>query len=356
MKTFKRCLLLIMALTTAFCSFGCSKTSTMDFTCFNTGIHVEVQGKTLSDELQIKIKNTLYNLEEKFSVKDGSFTKTFNDSLVGKQFALDYDTSTLIYNAKFLYSFTDKDFNPAVYPLVKLWQFSPNFPALNFTLPSESDITNLTQDKYLNFDNLVVDRDYTTATKTSELELDFGGILKGFATEYIYELLHLAGYSKGYVNVGGSSLKILSSNTLAIRHPENVSNNIIRVDTKNLTNFGVSTSGTYERFYTLDGKTYSHIIDPSTGKPAETNVLSATIINTDGTFGDAVTTALLLKDFDKSSPETCELSRFIQKILTHYKDAYVFVVYNDGTDKCIITNKESETFTLLDDTYTVVKI
>lgn len=356
MKVIKRCLILVMAITISFYSFGCSKTSTMDFTCFNTGIHVEVYGKTLSDELQTKIKDTLYGLEEKFSVKGGSFTKTLNESLVGEQFALDYDTSILLYNAKRLYSFTDKDFNPAVYPLVKLWQFSPNFPVQNFTLPSKSDISFYTQDKYLNFDNLVVDNEYTIATKTSELELDFGGILKGFATEKIYELLYSAGYEKGYVNVGGSSLKILSSNTLAIRHPENLSNNIIRVNTKVLTNFAVSTSGTYERFYTLDGKTYSHIIDPSTGNPADTNILSATILNTDGTFGDAVTTALLLKDFDKSSPENCELFRFMQKILTQYDNAYVFVVYNDGTDKYVITNKESETFTLLDDTYTVLKI
>ena len=356
MKTFFRLLSLIMAITILSFCFGCTTTSTLYFTCFNTGVHVEVTGKALDDKLQTQIKNTLFELEQKFSVKDGSFTKTFNDSPIGQSMSLDSDTGSLLYSAKQLYSFTDKMFNPAVYPIIKLWQFSPIFPVTNFELPSDNDILSLTQDKYLNLDNLVVDLDNGTVTKTSELELDFGGILKGYATEKIYEILHLNGYDKGYVNVGGSSLKILSSSTLSIRHPENISENIVKINTATLEDFSVSTSGTYERFYTYNNQNYSHIINPSTGKPTDTNVISATLIGTNGTFGDAVTTALCLQSFDKSNPQNSQLAEFINKILTEYPNAYVFVVYNDGVDKYLITNKESEIFTLLDQTYTVVKI
>lgn len=356
MKTFKCCLTLVMAFTISFFSFGCSKTSTLDFTCFNTGIHVEVTGKPLSNETQLEIKNTLYDLEQKFSVRDGSFTKTLNDAQIGQIIPIDNDTVLLLNTSKQMYSLTDKRFNPAVYPLVKLWQFSPNYPVENFILPNESDISSLIKDKHLNLDNLVVDLQNYTVTKTSELELDFGGILKGFATERIYEILHQDGYDKGYVNIGGSSLKILSSNTLAIRHPENLADNIIRVNTKNQINFSVSTSGTYERYYTIDGTTYNHIINPLTGKPSDTGIISATVIGADGAFGDAVTTALCLTSFNKNNAKNSELVEFINKILTQYQDASVFVVYNDEEDKLVITNKESESFTLLDDTYSIVKI
>lgn len=356
MKIFKRCLTLVMAFTISFFSFGCTKTSTLDFTCFNTGIHVEVSGKKLSNELQISIKDALYLLEEQFSVKDGSFTKSFNDCEIGASLQIDTQTVQLLETVKDLYEFTDKKFNPAVYPLVKLWQFSLNYPVDNFTLPSDADISILTQDNHLNLNNLVVDKNALTVTKNSNLQIDFGGILKGYATNVVYEFLISAGYRNGYVNVGGSSLKILSSKTLAIRHPQNLTQNIIRVDTSLLTDFNVSTSGTYERYYTLDGKTYSHIINPSTGKPTDTNLVSATIIGTDGTFGDAITTALLLYEFNKSNPLDCELVGFMNKILALYPNAFIYVVYDDGEDKLVITNKESETFTLLDDTYSVVKI
>ncbi len=356
MRTIKRCIALFMAVISTIYLFGCSKTSTTDFTCFNTGIHVEVTGKSLNDELQLKIKDTLYSLEEKFSVKDGSFTKNLNDSATGTLINLDTETKQILLSVKNLYEFTDKKFNPAVYPLVKLWQFSPNFPVENFTLPNNEDITALTNDQYLNLNNLVIDESNMAVTKTSDLELDFGGILKGYATEKVYKILSDAGYEKGYVNIGGSSLKILSANTLAIRHPENVTDNVIRVDTKNQADFSVSTSGTYERFYTLDGKKYSHIIDPFIGKPTDNNILSATVVGTNGAFGDAVTTALCLLNFNKNDVQNCSLTSFMNKILSRFPNASIFVVYNDGDNKFIITNKESETFTLLDDTYSVIKI
>ncbi|MBO5714727.1 MAG: FAD:protein FMN transferase [Clostridia bacterium] len=114
MKSIKRGIASVMAILTSFCFYGCNKTSTMDFTCFNTGVHVEVSGKTLSNELQINIKDALYSLEEQFSVKDGSFTKSFNDCKIGESLQVDTQTVQLLETVKYLYEFTDKKFNPAV--------------------------------------------------------------------------------------------------------------------------------------------------------------------------------------------------------------------------------------------------
>lgn len=343
---------------TIFCLqfLGCNTTSTLDFTCFNTAVHVEVTGKSMSDDVKNTIKNALNTLEVQFSATNGTFTNTFNNLETNNSINASDTAIEIMDLSKELHYFTNGKFNPAVYPLVKLWQFSPNYPVNEFRIPDIQEITSFTTEKYLNLDNVIIDKESKKISKISPISVDFGGILKGYASDLIADILTDNGYKKGYINIGGSSLKVLASNSLAIRHPENVNNNIIRVNTNDLTNFSVSTSGTYERYYTFNGKTYSHIISPETGYPTETGIISSTVIGTNGAFGDAVTTALCLSEFDKENPESSQVFILIEKILVEYPNALVFVVYNKDSDKLIITNKESDYFTLLDDTYTIINI
>ena len=63
----------------------------------------------------------------------------------------------------------------------------------------------------------------------------------------------------------------------------------------------VVTSGTYERFFEYEGKRYHHIIDPSTGYPADTDVLSATVVAEDGAYADALATAFVVLGYEKSA-------------------------------------------------------
>ena len=150
----------------------------------------------------------------------------------------------------------------------------------------------------------------------------------------------------------------MQTESLTIRHPRPTDDltGIIKVDFGGDKNLGVSTSGDYERCYTHQGKTYSHLIDGKSGYPAETGVTSATVIGTDGAFSDAITTALCLCSHTENQTDS-ELISLVKKIIQEYPTAAVFVVFNSGDGKEIITNKtQDEDFTLLDKDYSVVKI
>jgi thiamine biosynthesis lipoprotein ApbE len=189
----------------------------------------------------------------------------------------------------------------------------------------------------------------------SDMQLDFGGIVKGFAADKIASILRENGHYAGYVNVGGSSMNLLKVNSLGISHPRK-DGKIIDVNLFDLENLSVSTSGDYEKYHDYQGKRYSHIINPSTGYPTDTGICSATIICGDGAFADAITTALCLCSHTENKTDS-ELILLVKKFIQEYPTAAVFVVFNSGDGKEIITNKtEGEDFTLLDKDYSVVKI
>lgn len=335
---------------------ACNGVSTLDFTCFNTGVRIQVNGKSLSDETTQKIKTALYSLESEFSVKDGQFTTALNDAETNVKLSISETALDLLNLSRQLYDFSDGYFNPAVYPLVKLWKFSTEYPASDFAPPDANTVCDYLTDGCLDFNRIKTDTQSRTVFKTLPVTVDFGGILKGYASDVVGKILVDDGYEKGYVNIGGSSLTVLASDTLAIRHPEKTNDVIVRVNTDDLKVFSVSTSGTYERFYNYEGKKYSHIINPKTGCPADTGITGATVINTDGAFGDAVTTALCLMQFNKNDIKNCQLTRFMNKIIGEYPDCTIFVIYDNQAEKYLITNKESEAFTLLDDSYKIISL
>ena len=133
--------------------------------------------------------------------------------------------------------------------------------------------------------------------------------------------------------------------------------NIISVNTKNLSFASVSTSGDYERYYVSGGKLYSHLISPIDGKPANSGITSATLICDDGAFADAVTTAICFLSHNENESTQSPLVNFLNKILLQFQDAHIYVVYEKDGIKQIITNKVQNTdFNLLDSSYSVVKI
>lgn len=117
---------------------------------------------------------------------------------------------------------------------------------------------------------------------TRNLELDPGGIGKGYAVDRMVNILKNAGVTVAYVTGGGSSVYGLGAPPteprgwpVAIRNPRNVEKT---VETVYLKNMSMSTSGSYERFFKADGKVYSHIFDPRTGYPAQGS-LSVSVIS-----------------------------------------------------------------------------
>lgn len=141
----------------------------------------------------------------------------------------------------------------------------------------------------------------TSLTLKNGQKADFGAITKGYACDQARELLEQSGVSAAVVAVGGSLLFYGSPGrdwVAAIRHPEQEN---AYAGTFTLKEGCVSTSGAYERFLEAEGKTYHHILDPSTGYPAESDLLSVTVVSSSGALSDALSTACFVLGAEKGA-------------------------------------------------------
>lgn len=336
---------------------ACNSGNELHFTAFNgTPVVVQSRNKPISDAVKTRIQDLLDDLNAEFSatLKTSTVYK-INNSKAGDKTEISERFKNITDVCRSMTDFTEGKFDISVYPLTLLWQFAPSFPVSvsHFVVPTADEIHATLS--VCGIDKFTFD-DYA-AKNTDGAKIDFGGALKGYAADEIATILKEEGINSGYVNVGGSSLNILSADNLSIIHPRK-NGNILSVKLKEK-NLSVSTSGDYEKTYTLDGQTYSHIINPTSGYPISGGVRGATVIGKNGLKLDAVSTALCVFSHDFDIPENGELYKFIQKILSSedFKDAQIFAICIDGENKQILTNKkQGEEFTLLDNDYTVIAV
>lgn len=325
------------------------------FTAFkNTAVTVQSRNKSLSSFAEQQISDLLNSLNAEFSAtEDSSTVYKINSALAGEKTEISERFKSIAKECEKMYEFTGGKFDPSVYPLTLLWQFAPNFPVVNFTLPSAKEISaTKTLVGYDKFD--FEDGAVKTLTKA---KLDFGGALKGYAADKIAEIMKADGVTNGFVSVGKSSIYIIATETLSVAHPR-TDDNILNINIKE-TDVSVSTSGDYEKVYSLNGKYYSHIINPESGYPSDSGVASATVIGKNGLLLDALTTAMCVCSHDFENPTDSELYNFIIKTLNSedFKGVHIFVVCCKDEKKQILTNKkQGENFTLLDSSYQIISV
>lgn len=351
------CFFLISVMLFCLCSCG-QKGSAEEFYYFSTVIHVQTNDKKMSKDTIDQLDKLFSSAEKEFSLSsENSITNTFNNLSVGESTSLSQQAVTVFKKSKDLHDFSNGLFSPCVYPLVKLWKFDDQYDkVINFIPPTNEQITSTLSNYSTNFNTLNLDTENMRVTKTQNTNIDFGGILKGIICDKAQNILKDAGHKSGYVSVGSSSLCLLSVPEIEVRHPRKNTQSLLSINTSDLEFISVSTSGDYEREHTdKEGNTYSHVIDPRTGYPAKTGVMSATVICEDGGFADAITTALLVCSYSKE-PD-CELLEMIDKIKKQFADAKIFVALSYQGQNLLITNqKQGENFTLFDNDYQVVNV
>ena len=140
------------------------------------------------------------------------------------------------------------------------------------------------------------------------LSLDFGAMGKGIACDRVAENLEENQVEGACVAVGGSVLCYGakpdgSGFRIGIRDPRGTENDMmgtieVRSDKHPVY---ISTSGDYEKYFIQDGKRYHHILKPKTGYPAESGLVSVTIVSTDGTLADGLSTSLFIMGEEKAA-------------------------------------------------------
>lgn len=147
---------------------------------------------------------------------------------------------------------------------------------------------------------IVNEKDSTIYLEDPEMSLDVGAVAKGYSTEMVSRIAEENGFTSGLISVGGN-VRALGSKidgqpwNVGIQNPDLTSEQK-EIKIVNARDSSVVTSGIYERYYTVDGKNYHHIIDPNTLFPS-TYFKSVTILCKDSGMADALSTAVFNMPF-----------------------------------------------------------
>lgn len=129
------------------------------------------------------------------------------------------------------------------------------------------------------------------------IKIDLGALAKGYVLDKAVTILKQMGISKACLNLGGN-IYILDSQPqdILLRNPLSDESFAARLS---LMNASISTSANDERYFLIQNKRFGHLLNPLTGLPAETDILSVSIISEDATFADALSTAIFVLGLKK---------------------------------------------------------
>ncbi len=202
----------------------------------------------------------------------------------------------LIYS-KEMYELTNSKINVAMGSVLSIWH---DYRTIGVALPSMDKLKEASLHTDIN--NLVIDADNSTVfLKDEKMTLDVGAIAKGYAVEQIARHLKEKGITGYLLNVGGNIQALGSKGdgtpwTVGIENP-GISTDENYIAYLEFTTRAIVTSGSYQRYYTVDGVNYHHIIDPITLMPG-VNYKSVSVLCENSALGDALSTSLFLMDIE----------------------------------------------------------
>ena len=171
-----------------------------------------------------------------------------------------------------------------------LWNFDTKMKSLPDAVTAKKMV------RLINYKNIILDRKNSTVfLKEKGMRIGFGGIGKGYAAEMAKKVMKEMGVESGVVNASGDlttwGLQPNGSEwTIGIANP-NLPDKVFSL--MKITGLAVATSGNYEKFIMIDGKKYSHTINPKTGLPL-TGIKSVTIITKNAEIADAMATPVTI--------------------------------------------------------------
>ena len=242
-----------------------------------------------------EIEDKLNQLENIFSTwKSSSEISKFNKYKTNSWFKVSQETMHVIKTALAICKQTNRAFDISIAPLIKLWGFqkTPMPP-----VPSKKSIKKAL--KQVNCNKLVAHKTQNKIKKQSKIKLDVSGIAKGYAVDQIAQWLLSNNIKDFLVDIGGE-LKVSG------KHPKRKNGWKVGIESPKLnsqeannpnytfllSNNALATSGDYRNYRIIKGKRHSHIIDPKTGWPLQSNLSSVSVIASSTMRADAYATAI----------------------------------------------------------------
>lgn len=299
---------------------------------------------TLYDNPEQEIFDEIFNSMEKIEAEMTINNATTSEVIeINKQAGIDYvkvskQTFDVIKSGLYYSKLGNGNFDITVGPLVKLWE-------IGFTdahVPNSDEIAeSLT---HINYQKVLLDEE-NQAVKLEDkgMQLDLGGIAKGYAADVAVEILKKHGNKQAIINLGGNvyaygekpngdAFRIGVQNPFS---PRGASLGVLSVKDKTIV-----TSGTYERYFEQDGIIYHHILDPKTGYPVENNLKSVTIVTESSMTADALSTMTFVLGLDEG-----------MKLVESLPDVEALFITND--QKLYASSGFLENFELTDSNFSI---
>lgn len=301
----KRFILSIITIAMVLGSAGCSNSKTKytdySFECFDTVTTIigYENSKEEFDVVRDDIKAELFKyhcLYDIYNEYDG-INNLFTVNNANEAVKVDKEIIDLLKFSKEMYTLSGGKINVAMGSVLKLWH---QYREEGISLPPENLLTEAS--KHTDINNVIVDEiDGTVFLCDPYMSLDVGAVAKGYAIEKVAEYLEEKSVTGYLINVGGNVRAIGNKAdgkewNAGVENPDTKSTEpyIAQV---NLSSEAIATSGNYQRYYTVDGKNYHHIIDSSTLMPGE-NFVSVSVVCDDAGVADSLSTTLFLMTYE----------------------------------------------------------
>lgn len=276
----------------------------MDFTIYGDAAYLD------------DAENLINTLEDTLSVtKSDSEIALINQNSHGKVTGYADDLMTRALN---MCQRTDGALDISIYPIVRSWGFTNG----SYQVPDDNTISELLS--LVDYTQIQYDASSGEVTLPAGMEIDLGSVAKGYAGQKTADLLKEKGITSAFLNLGGNVQTIGNKPDgspwqVAIKNP--VTTKPMMVVSVN--DQSVVTSGGYERYFEQDGKRYWHIMDPATGRPADSHLLSVTIIGNDGMICDGLSTSLFIIGLEKAADLWSRSDDFEAVFVTDTEDVYI---------------------------------
>ena len=244
----------------------------------------------------------------------------------GESVAVSDELIDFLLYAKEIYTLTGGEVNIALGTVLALWHDEREAASLNpegARLPDAEKLATLSH--HTDIDKLLIDKaSGTVRLLDPHMRLDVGALGKGYAAKKIIELLEERGYTSVLLNLGGNVSAVGTKwggapFVAGVRNPAPQSSLDRYVATLDIIDASLSTSGDYERFYTVGGVDYHHIIDKDTLMPSDTGFRSVTVLGPDPAVTDALSTALFCLSFDEG-----------RELISSISGYEAFWIFDDG--------------------------
>lgn len=284
-----------------------------EFFAMDTAMEFTVYGEAnLLDEA----KSIISSVEEQVSVTDEhSVLYTINHTGTGKLIG---NSAELMEKALELCRRTNGALDLSVYPIVRAWGFTTG----SYQVPDEETIQALLP--LVDYTKIQYNDATGAVVLPAEMEIDLGSVAKGYAGQLAAQMLRERGVESALLNLGGNVQTVGtkpdgSSWQIGIKDPKGEDAMMVL----SVADQAVVTSGGYERYFEQDGQTYWHIMDPFTGHPADSGLISVSIVGDEGVVCDGLSTALFVMGLEKAADLWAQSGDFEAVFVTASGEVYI---------------------------------